>query len=32
MENCKKAYKKACNIFAINTWPNNIDNVMFVYK
>lgn len=32
MEDCKKAYRKALNTFAIDTWPNDIDNLMFPYK
>lgn len=32
MADCKKICKKALNIFAINTWPNNMDNIMFLYK
>lgn len=30
--NCKKIYRKAFNIFAIDTWPNGIDNIIFLYK
>ncbi len=29
---CKKAYRKAFDIFAIDTWPNGTDDIMFLYK
>ncbi len=30
--NCKKVCRKALNIFAIDTWLNSIDNIIFLYK
>lgn len=32
MANCKKACRKALDIFAINTWSNCINDIMFLYK
>ena len=29
---CKKAYKKALDTFAIDTWPNGMDDIIFPYK
>lgn len=32
MESCKKIYWKALDRFAIKTWPDGIDDIMFSYK
>ena len=29
---CKKAYRKGLDTFAIDTWLNSIENIMFPYK
>ena len=29
---CEKACRKALDIFAIDTWPNSMDNIIFLYK
>ena len=32
MADCKKIYRKAFNIFVIDTWPNSMDDIIFSYK
>ncbi len=32
MADCEKVCRKALDIFAIDTWPNGIDDIMFPYK
>lgn len=32
MADCKKTWKKAFDIFAIDTWVNGMENIMILYK
>lgn len=32
MEGCKKIYKKSFDRFSIMIWPDNIEDIIFLYK